>query len=499
MERVPGFLYLRLSSDITTLDPALIVDVAGGSVAAKIYNGLVRFDENSKVVPDLAENFSISADGKTYRFKLRKGVRFHDGRQLRAKDVKNSFERVLSPATKSSRTWLFDRISGAKEFMNGTAADVLGIRALDEYTLEIEISEPFGPFLDLLAMPPAYVVHSGAASSDLSSNPIGTGPFRLTEWKRGRELTLSRNDDYFAGGANIKGVAYRIIPEDLTTIAEFESGNLDIMDVPSTEFRRYSRSEKWKGLIKSSHGLNTFYLGFNCQRPPFNDKRVRQALNYAVDRERILKTMLEGRAELASGPIPPVLLKNGNKGYKYDPDKARSLLKKAGLENKIKFRIYQAPDQDTADIMEVVQQYLRDVGVEAEIVQLEWSAFKDAINKGEADSFWLSWQADYPDPENFLFPVFHSSNWGPAGNRARFKDSETDRLIEEAQREPDERRRSGLYVEAEDRVIEYAPWLFFWHKNGYIVHQPWIEGIKTYSIYNADKGTDIKIKPQPTS
>ncbi|MEK6726970.1 MAG: ABC transporter substrate-binding protein [Deltaproteobacteria bacterium] len=493
-ERISGFLYLRLSSDITTLDPAMIVDVAGGSVAAKIFNGLVRFDEESRIVSDLAEGFNISADGKTYKFRLRKGVRFHNGREFKAKDVKYSFERVLSPETRSSRTWLFDRISGAKEFMNGAAPDLQGIRILDEYTVEIEIMEAFGPFLSLLAMPPAYIVPLGAAGREFSSNPIGTGPFSLKEWRRGRELMLSANVDYFSEKAEIKGLVYRIIPEELTTIAEFESGSLDIMGVPSTEFRRYSESSRWSGQMQKSRGLNIFYLGFNCQKAPFNDRRVRQALNYAIDRERILKTILEGRGEVAAGPIPHLLLQSWNKGYRYDPDKARVLLKESGLENKLKFRIYQAQDQDTVDIMEVVQQYLKGIGVEAEIVQLEWSAFKDAVNKGEADSFWLSWRADYPDPENFLFPVFHSENWASAGNRARFKDYEIDRLIEEAQVEPDEKKRTAIYMETERRVIEEAPWLFFWHKNEYIVHQPWVKGVKAYSIYNADKGTDVAIR-----
>jgi len=509
-ERIPGFLYLRLSSDITTLDPAMIVDVAGGTVSAKIFNGLVRFDEDSKIIPDLAESLSISKDGKVYTFKLRQGVRFHNGRELRADDVKYSFERVLNPGTKSSRTWLFDRISGAREFMDGTEAHVHGIKALDEYTVEIEIKEPFGPFLSLLAMPPAYIVPEEEVEvkvegkedrKDFSSHPIGTGPFKIKEWKRGRELILSANDDYFLKIPKIRGVIYRIIPEELTAIAEFESGNLDVMGVPSTEFRRYSESPRWRGLIQKSHGLNTFYLGLNCQKPPFNDRRVRLAMNYAIDRERILKTMLEGRGELASGPIPPFLKpstlalreREGVRvGYRYDPDKARSILREAGLENGFEFRIYQAPDQDTVDIMEVVQQYLKDVGIKAEIVQLEWSAFKEAINKGEADSFWLSWKADYPDPENFLFPVFHSSNWGSAGNRARFKDPEIDRLIEDAQREPEENKRLYYYSEAERRVTEEAPWVFFWHKNDYIIHQPWVKGIKSYPIYNADKGTDAE-------
>jgi peptide/nickel transport system substrate-binding protein/oligopeptide transport system substrate-binding protein len=495
----------------------MIVDVAGGAVAAKLFNGLVRFGEGSEIIPDLAEGYTVSRDGRVYTFRLKKGVRFHNGRELRAADVKYSFERVLDPKTGSPRTWLLDRITGAREFMEGADSDVKGIRVLDEYTVEIVLGEPFGPFLNLLGMPSAYIVpREEIEKGEFPSHPVGTGPFKLKDWKRGRELVILANEGHFSGRPNVNGIVYRIIPEELTTIAEFESGNLDIIGLPSTEFKRYSESPKWRGLIKKAPGLNTFYLGFNCQRPPFNDRRVRQALNYAVDRERILKTILEGRGELARGPVPtflkikttphlnplPLMGEEGKGvpsplagegqggGYSYNPEKARSLLKEAGYEN-LRFKIYQSADQETVDIMEVVQQYLKKVGVEAEIVQLEWSAFKDAVNKGEADSFWLSWRADYPDPENFLFPVFHSSNWGPAGNRARFSDKGFDRLIEDAQKEPGKDRREELYMGAENRVIEEAPWLFFWHRNDYIIHQPWVSGVKLYPIYNADKGTDV--------
>lgn len=499
---MPGFLYLRLSSDITTLDPAMIVDVAGGGVSSKIFNGLVKFNDSLQIVPDLAKGFNLSKDGKVYTFMLRRGIRFHNGRELRAEDVKYSFERVLDPKTKSSRTWLFERISGAGEFMEGSAPSVKGIKVLSEYAVEIELMEPFGPFLNLLAMPSAYIVpkeETKKTGVDFSSHPIGTGPFMIKEWKRGRELILVVNEGYFSERPKIKGVVYRVIPEELTAIVEFESGNLDIIGVPSTEFRRYSESPKWGDLIKKAPGLNTFYLGLNCLKPPFSDKRVRQALNYAVDRKRILKTILDGRGELAAGPIPPFLMKSSplsikrGCGYGYDPSKAKALLKEAGLEKGFRFKIYQSEDQETVDIMEVVQQYFKDVGVEAEIVQLEWSAFKEAINKGEADSFWLSWRADYPDPENFLSPVFHSSNWGSAGNRVRFKNLRVDRLIEEAQREFNEEKRLNLYLEVERMVIEEAPWLFFWHRNDYIIHQPWVKGVRLNPIYNADKGTDIEM------
>src|SRR4030067_1534103 len=196
----------------------------------------------------------------------------------------------------------FTALSGSMKnqgsFLNGAGPDLQGIRVLDEYTVEIEILEPFGPFLNLLAMPPAYIVPFGAAGREFSSSPIGTGPFSLKEWRRGRELMLSANVDYFSEKAVIKGIIYRIIPEELTTIAEFESGNLDVMGVPSTEFRRYSESSRWSGQMQRSHGLNIFYLGFNCQKATFNDRRAWQALNYVIEKEIIFKTILEGRAEV---------------------------------------------------------------------------------------------------------------------------------------------------------------------------------------------------------
>ncbi|MCK9419190.1 MAG: ABC transporter substrate-binding protein [Nitrospirae bacterium] len=500
-ERLPGHLYLRLNSNPTTLDPALITDVQGGGIAAKLFNGLVRFNENLDIVPDVARSWKLSDDHVTYTFHLRRDVRFSNGRKITARDFKYSFERVLTPETKAPLTWVLDRIEGANDFIAGKAGSVSGIRVLNDHTLAIKLQRPFGPFLSLLAMTAAYVVPREEVErlgQNFGTHPVGSGPYLLTEWKHGQFIVLAAREDYFEGRLKLTGIFYRVIPEDLTAVMEFETGHLDVLQIPSSEYKRYTTDPEWRDQVYGKPGLNSYYLGLNCTRPPFDDIRVRQAVNMAVDRKHILNTIFEKRGVLAGGPIPPglwkstALLKN-SEGYGFDPDKARKLIREAGAEGKT-IRIFITADPEVLDIIEVVQSYLSRAGLKAEIVQLDWSAFKAAVNEGEPDAFWLSWWADYPDPENFLFPLFHSANAGSSGNRTRCLDPELDRLIETAQQTMDAHLRYHLYRQAEKRVIRNAPWLFMWHKTDYLVIQPWVKDFKIYPLYSIDKRVDITVQ-----
>lgn len=494
--RLEGYLYYRLSSDLTTLDPAHIVDVTGGLISAKLFNGLVRLDKDMKVIPDIAKGWTISPDGLTYRFKLKRGVKFSNGREVKARDFKYSFERILDRKTRSPNTWVLERIDGARDFMNSHDKDLKGIRVVDDYTLEIRLEAPFSPFLYLLTMSAAYVVPEEEVNRwgpDFSSHPIGTGPFILKEWLPNKEVVLIRNDEYFGSKAEIKGIVYRIIPEDLTAIIEFELGNIDVLSIPATEYRRFSTDHLWKDQIVSIKGINTYYLGMNCLRQPLNNPDLRRAISLAIDREKILKTYYEGRGRLASGPVPDNLRRwKSPVTYPYNPERAKKIIEEAGFKGS-KIELYVTADQEVVDIAEIIQSYLKRVGLNVMIRQLEWSAFKDAINKGEPDLFWLSWWADYPDPENFLFPLFHSSNMGPSGNRTRYYNKRVDRLIELAGQSRDNKRRWRYYEEAERIIVQDAPWVFFWHKTDYIVLQPWVKGFQAYPIYSMDKATEIKI------
>jgi ABC-type transport system substrate-binding protein len=499
--RLRGYLYLRLNNNPTTLDPALITDVQGGGIAAKLFNGLIRFNENLDIIPDIARSWSLSKDHVTYTFRLRRDVRFSNGRRITAQDVKYSFERVLTPGTKAPLTWVLDRIEGSKDFMSGKTDSVSGIRVMNDQTLVLKLEQPFGPFLSLLAMTTAYVVPRedvDRLGQDFGTHPVGSGPYVLTEWKHGQHLILTAREDYFEGRPKLNGIQYRVIPEDLTAVLEFETGRLDVLQIPSSEYHRYTTDPAWRDLVYGRPGLNTYYLGLNCLRPPFNDIRVRRAVNMAIDRKHILNTVFEKRGVLASGPVPPGLWKGAAwqrvmAGYSYEPEKARTLIREAGAEGST-IRIYITMDTEVLDIIEIVQSYLKKVGLVVEITSLDWSALKHAVNEGEPDAFWLSWWADYPDPENFLYPLFHSSSVGSGGNRTRCIDPELDRLIETAQRTTDEQQRYRLYRLAEDRIIQNAPWVFMWHKADYFVIQPWVKDFKIYPIYSIDKRVDITVK-----
>jgi peptide/nickel transport system substrate-binding protein/oligopeptide transport system substrate-binding protein len=499
--KLPGHLYLRLSSNPTTLDPALITDVTGGLIAAKLFNGLVRFNDDLDIVPDLAESWKLSADNRTYMFRLRKGASFSSGRPVTAGDFQYSFERVLDPKTRAPITWALDRIEGAKDVLGGRAAHASGIRVIDDRTLSITLERPFGPFLSLLGMTTAYVVPREEVERlgvDFGIHPLGSGPYILGAWKHGESLTLAARSDYHEGRPRLDGIVYRVIPEDLTAVMEFETGGLDTLLVPSSEYRRYMTDPKWRGRTFTKPGLNCYYLGMNCSRPPFSDARVRRAMNLAIDRKRILETVYEKRGMLAAGPVPPALWKHGSgplssSGWRYDPDEAKRLLREAGAEGN-RFKIYISAEAEILDILEVIQQYLSRAGLRTDIVQLDWSAYKQALNRGEADAFWLSWWADYPDPENFLYPMFHSANAGPAGNRTFYKDRLVDELVERAQSTPDERSRFDLYRRASERVVQEAPWVFMWHRADTYAVQERVRDFRIYPIYSVDKGMDIAVK-----
>jgi len=489
---------MRLSADVTTLDPALVVDVSGGMLTAKLFNGLIKYSAEMKIIPDIAEKWDISEDGKIYTFYLKKGVKFTNGREVEALDFKYSIQRVLNPRTRSPRTWVFDKILGAKEYMLGKISDCPGVAIKDKYTLQIILEEPFAPFLGFLAMPAGYVVPKEEVEKwgdDFSKHVVGTGPFKLQEWLPDEKIVLVVNPDYFDSKPKVKKLEYRIIPEELTAWAEFESKNLDALSIPMMEFDRIINNPKWQKYIIKQAGMNVYYLGLNCQKPPFDKVEIRQALNYAIDKEMILNTILKNKGILSHGPIPPGIdgYSTKLKPYEYNPEKAKELLTKAEFPDGFKMKIYQKSSREVLEITEILQAQLKEVGIKAEIIQLEWSTLKEMINKGKTDAFYLAWIADYPDAENFLTPLFHSKNFGTGGNRSFYENKEVDKLITQAQQTTNTKERIKLYQQIEAKIHNDCPWVFLWHQKEFYIHQPWVKGYKSYPICHADKGTLIEI------
>ena len=496
--RLSNYLYVRLKTGPTTLDPAKIVDLDSARIAAKLYSGLVCFNKNLSPVPDIADTWSISPDGLTYTFKLKKNVRFFNGREVTAADFLYSFERVLNPDTRSPRTWVLSRIKGSKQFAEGTTKHLDGVSIKNRYELEITIDEPFAPFISLLGLTTAYVVPSEAAehlNPDSAIFKNGTGPFVVDQWKHSQFLMLKANENYFGKKPKLSGIQYRIIPEDFTALIEFEKGGIDLLpEIMLSEYSRYAENPEWQKYIQAAPCLNTYYLGLNCQMPPFNDLRVRKALNFAIDREKMLEILLEGRGTSACGPLPPALRKNAPAYcYSYDPDRARKLLQQAGFPDGFSMTIYQTADTENLDICQAIQSYLKNINIDVRIVQLEWSSFLNKVARGEAQSFWLSWWADYPDAENFLFPLFHSANFGPGGNRSRYKNKAVDGLIMQAVKTSNAVEREISYRAAEKIIIEEAPWIFFWHKSSCSINRPGVTGYSPAPLAVMEKWTNVRI------
>lgn len=495
-------LVVRLSRDPTTLDPAHIVDLDGARIAAKLFQGLVTFDEALRPIPDLARSWTLSPDARTYRFCLRPGVRFFNGREVTAEDFRYSFERVLHPATASPRTWVLSRLRGAGTYMRSGHGHVPGIRVRGPLDLELELEKPFAPFLSLLGLTTAAVVPREEVERlgvDYAFHASGTGPFCLVRWQHNQELVLKRNPFYAGTEPCLGGIQYRVVPEDFTALVSFEKGGLDVLpEIMAAVYDRYCSTPRFRARLTHRRSLNTYYLGLNNCRPPFHDVRVRQALNCAIDREKILRTVLQGRGVPAAGPLPP-LLRGGPApaGYPYDPQRARRLLREAGYPDGFAMTIYLSADPDSLDVCLAIQAYLNAIGVRAGVVQLEWSTFLETVARGEAPAFWLSWWADYPDAENFLYPLFHSANWGAGGNRSRFADSGIDQQIERALEVTDNDARRARYRQIEARIVELAPWVFCWHKDAVSISSPRVRGYRPEPLAVMETGTGMCLAAGP--
>jgi len=489
-------LQLALKTAPNKLDPALVVDVAEGEICALMFQGLVRFSPDGDVVGDLAHSWEIGDGGTSYEFRLDPAARFANGRRVTAADVVFSFERVLGPGSRSSRRWVLDRISGAGKFGRGESPSITGLLSPDDSTVSILLDEPFNPFLSMLALPAAMVVPGeelssgaggGVAGGDFASFeglPVGSGRWKLAAWERGDYLHLEPNPYRRGEAAGIAGIRFRIVPEAFTRVAEFESGSLDVLEVPPAELGRFLDDDRLAGRIHSRPELRVYYIGLNTQRAPFDDARVRRALNMAVDVQRLIDVLATGQAVPAKGSIPPGL--RGHKerpGYPYDPAAARRLLAQAGHPEGFEMEIWQRESPEGNRVLEAVQGYLAQVGVKVRLVRREWSAFKEAVSVGRVDAFYLDWFADYPSAENFISPLFHSDNVGGGGNRSFFRDPAIDRLIERAGRTVDSEAAAEAYARIDSLVYDQAPWIYLYFPKTFRAVSEGVTGYTLPTLY----------------
>jgi len=487
---------LPLSVNPPTLDPAHFTDLAAEGVASRIFSSLVKYDSDLNIAPDLAETWEVSEDGKTYTFRLRQGVKFHSGRVVTADDVKYSFERLLNPETGSKRPWVVKQISGAGDMLAGEAKQVSGLVVVDTHTVKLTVDEPFAPLLSQLAMTNASIVPKEVVEAQgrrFGRHPIGTGPFKFDSWVDNSHLLLTRFDDYFEGPAKLAGIKFRIVKEELLRYEEYRAGNFEHCGVPIGQLAGISESNLGAEL-RTVPNLSTAYIGLNLTKKPLGENlKLRQALNWAVNRQFLCEKLLQGSRLSAKGVLPPGIPGYNSElsGYGYDPNRAQELLKEAGFPDGRGLRelsLYYTARQQSANVAQRFQSDVKKIGVSVRLKSLDWGAFLEAVDKREPDMFLLSWIADYPDPDNFLYILFHSSQHGSLGNRVIYSNPAVDRLLEAERSERDVAARLQLCQQAEQAIVEAAPWVFLSHGRNNLLVKPYVENLRLSSM---DVGTEI--------
>jgi peptide/nickel transport system substrate-binding protein len=485
-----GGVYRRpLKADPATLDPARISDIYGRSIAQQIFDGLVQFDRTLTVVPSLAQFWKASRDGLTWTFTLRKGVRFHHGRELTADDVVYSFSRLLDPRVRSTAADLFLNIRGASEFRAGRTKQVEGLVALDRYTVQVTLVESFAPFVSLLAVGHAKIVPRDLVERDpegFGAKPVGTGPFRFARWDRGKEITLDANPEYFDGAPRLARIVYRVFAgaafDDVYD--DFLRRQLEDAPVPTRDYARVIRDPAHQHVKRPMFSVR--FYGFNTRIAPFTDRRVRQAMLHAIDRDRVVEDPHLGRYIVAHGILPPGMLGFNPMlpGGTFDLARAKELLAEAGFaggKGLPPIEIWSAVNE-AAVLREhaLIKKTLASIGVRVEFRYLtDWPAFSRMLAEGKAGAFLYAWFADVPDPDTFLFPLFHSMS---GRNLFRYKNPVVDDLLVRARGESDLARRVELYRRVEQVVLDDAPVVPVWHYTYERLFQKYVRSVEVNGL-----------------
>ena len=463
---------VHLYVDPPTLDPHLTTDATSARIIVEVFGGLVTIDPDLNIVADLAESWDISDDGRVYTFHLRPDAKFHDGKPVTAHDVQWSLERVTNPLTESPVVdqYLGD-IVGVKEKLAGDATTISGVRFIDEHTIEFTIDEAKSYFLAKLTYPTGFVLDQENVEANPRSwfrEPNGTGPFRLKEYVVGETLVLSRNEDFHLGSPKLEEVEF--ILSGGTSLLMYENDEIHVAGVGLADLDRLNdpSNDLYPELKTAPASFSVNYIGLNVQEPPLDDVKVRQALNLAIDKQEIASIVLGDLVRPADGILPPDFPGYAEevRGYEFDPVRAKQLLEESkygdDLDNLPPITIT-TPGSFGANVsldMEVIlQMWERNLGITAEFQQTEFATFLKDLHKGRFQMFDIGWIADYPDPENFLDILFHSES---TNNHTHYSNPEVDELLVQARVETDTTRRYALYNEAEQMILDDAPWVPLW-------------------------------------
>lgn len=497
-----GTLTWRIVADPPKPDPVQATDTTSTMIIFKYSEGLVKPDPDTmEIMPSLAESWEVNDNATVWTFHLRKGVNFqkfsggektlNGGREMVASDVKYSFERHLN--MNSSRMTRLESIVGYQDFLDKKTDSWKGIEILDDYTVRFTLSKPYVPFLINLTQAYFTIVPKEDAEKwgkDFVFHPVGTGPFVFDSWVHDSKYVMKRNDDYWRKDDKMNRlpyldkIEYVIIPDNAIAYMEFKKGNIDVFpDLPDTFYEDVKATYGSKGLMIEKPWTGVYYYGFNMSKPPFSDNpKLRKALNYAINRDAINELVINGRYVPAVGVTPPGLFpyKKPLKGYSYDPEKAKKLLKEAGYPNGFHSTLQVNNNQRHRQVAEAIQAQMSEVGVTLDVKVVDWGVHLDTLARGEFDIFRLGWIAS-PDPDSFLYDLLHSSNWGGKGNRCRYKNDRVDELLVSARAETNPEKRMAMYNEAEQIVIDDAPWLFLFNYTSSMAWNAEVHGVILHS------------------
>lgn len=478
-------------SDAVELDPADVTDGESVTVIDNIFEGLVRYKPGTtEVEPWLATSWDVSSDGLEWTFHLRQGVKFQDGTPFNADAVVFSYER------QRDKEHPFHKY-GKWEYWQWCFSEVSKTEKVDDYTVKMTLSHPFAPFLSTMAMFTAFIVSPTNCEKwgdQWFSHPVGTGPFSFVEWVKGDHITLEKYADYWGEKPKIDKLIFKVIDDPSQRLLALQKGEVDGIEFPNPD--DLPTIEKDPNLqILSEPGLNVGYLAMNMGtdtkgfQKPFGDVRVRQAVNYAINKQAIVDQLYKGTAVVAKNPIPPTLWGYNDEiqDYEYNPTKAKELLKEAGYPNGFKTQLWAMPVSrpymfDPQKIAVAIQADLKAVGIDAEIVTYDWSTYLQKTENGEHPMALLGWTADYADPDDFLYVLLDSdaATVGTAGNIAFYRNPQVHELNLKAQIETDQEKRIEIYKQVQEIIHNDAPWVPLAHAKQILVFKNSVKGFVLY-------------------
>ena len=451
-----GRLIFSLGGEVSVLNPILSTDTSSGAVEGVIFTGMTKINEKLEVIPDLARSWDVSKDGKIWTFNLRRDVRWHDGYPFTADDAIFTFNAILNPKVNSVRRSDF--------IIDGMP---IGFRKIDNFTIQAILPKPFAPFLvhsGIGILPKHILEGKDINTADFNRKPIGTGPFKFSEWRTGDYVKVIRNNNYYDGRPLLAEIIFKIIPDENATLLALEAGEVDSAGIPAKD---YSRVKKIKGInVYEYDQLLYVYLGLNLGKPMFKDKRVRQALAYATNKNQLVSLILKGLGSPAYAPSAPVswAYSDDVPKYSYDPEKAKQLLKEAGYNNLEFTVLVNQGNKEREKAAIILKQQFKKIGVKMNIRVLEWSALLKIINKPSApkdfDAVIIGWSLGL-DPD--AYSIWHSSQYPKGFNFIKYNNPEADKLLESGRTTIDRDARKKIYAKLWNIIADDQPYVFLWY------------------------------------